>query len=65
MDQYSLYVSENELSFRLYSIVYVVLLHYSCCFCDLNLGLVTDIWRVSVWTGPPNTQLNIPLSVKQ
>ncbi len=64
MDQYSLYVSENKFTLRLYSVIYIVLLHYSC-FCYLNLGLVTDIWRVSVWTGPPNTQLNIPLSVKQ
>lgn len=29
---YSLYVSENEFTLRLYSIVYIVLLHYSCFF---------------------------------
>lgn len=34
-------------------------------FCYLNLGLVANIWRLSVWTGPPNTQLNIPLGVKE
>lgn len=43
MDQYSLYVSENEFTLRLSSVLYIVLLHYSC-FCYLNLGLVTDIW---------------------
>lgn len=63
MDQYSLYVSEKESTLRLCSVMYIVLLHYSCFF-YLNLGLVTDIWEVE-WTGPPNTQLNIPLSVKQ
>lgn len=34
MDQYSLYVSENEFTLRLYSGMYIVLLHCSCfCFC--------------------------------
>lgn len=30
MEAYSLYVTENKFTLRVYSIMYIVLLHYSC-----------------------------------